>query len=392
LLPRTRSAAADGAVVKPTRHGATFDQANLPTEYDRLSMRLLFLSSGDSIHTRRWLDFFSRRGDECHLISIQAGPRLVEGQLNLRDDRRATLLDSLRALPAVRGYIARTRPDLISAHYLTNYGLIAALLDRHPWTLTCWGPEVPLITERSTADRLRARFVCRRADHVTAAGRAMLPYLRRYGVRPERLAVWPKGIDPHAFPPGHRLEERETTIVHTRTLDRFYRVEVLLRALARARRSRSELRLELLGAGNAEDELRSLTTELGISEAVRFRGPQPPGVVGAALGRAALYVVTVPVDAYAFSLVEALACGAYPIVPDHASNREVLQDCRGALYPAGDVEALTQRILTALDDTAERRAAVEVNRRTIERRGELGCNLGGIARAWEALVETGTTG
>lgn len=352
-------------------------------------MRILFLASGDSVHTPRWLSFFQRRGHRCALVSIQAGPRLVEDQLNLRPDRRAGLLDSMRALGPVRDYLRRFRPHLVSAHYLTNYGLIAALLDRHPWTLTCWGPEVPLITERSLPDRLRAGFVVRRADHVTAAGRAMVPHLLRYGARPERLAVWPKGVDPAAFPPGRPAAERGELIVHTRTLDHFYRVDVLLRALAVARKRRPGLRLELLGTGNAEEELRALARELGLEGAVCFRGARPSAAVGEALGRAALYVVTVPVDAYAFSLIEALACGAYPIVPDHASNREVLACARGTLYEPLDADALAERILTALDDRDERAAAVSVNRRLVEDRGELGHNLDGIARAWEDLVHRG---
>ncbi|MCK4593027.1 glycosyltransferase [bacterium] len=352
-------------------------------------MRILFLSSADSIHTARWLRAFTAFGAECRLISIPRGPRLVHGQINLRADRRLHLVDSLKALGPVRRYLRRESPDIVSAHYLTSYGLIAALIDYRPWTLTCWGPEVPLITERSLMDRVRARFVVHRADHVTAAGAAMIPYLFRYGARPEKLSLWPKAVNPDDFPPGRPLEEREPLIVHTRTLDAFYRVDVLIRAFAMVRERIPTVRLELFGEGDAEEELKGLAEELGIAEVVRFRGAQPPDVVGKALGRAALYVAAVPVDAYAFSLLEALACGAYPVVPDNSSNREVLQGSRAALYPAGNVAVLADIFFQALADQKERGLALMENRRLLEVRGELGTGLEGIARVYENLVAAG---
>ncbi len=129
--------------------------------------------------------------------------------------------------------------------------------------------------------RRAERYVCRNADWISANNEALRNYCISLGATPERVSVDYPGLDLERFSPKPRrpdllrrygLTPRHRIVIFMGTLYRFAGLDWLIREFAATMRSRSELRLMLIGGGEAEADLKALVRALGIEDHVIFTG------------------------------------------------------------------------------------------------------------------------
>ena len=85
------------------------------------------------------------------------------------------------------------------------------------------------------------------------------------------------------------------------------------------------------------------------------------------LSGADIYVSTSPHDGTSVSLLEAMACGAFPIVTDIPANREwITQGETGFLIPSNDEIGLASRIVEAIRSRGLMEGARKGNRKRVE--------------------------
>ncbi|MES1939156.1 glycosyltransferase [Salinisphaera sp. T5B8] len=135
---------------------------------------------------------------------------------------------------------------------------------------------------------------------------------------------------------------------------------LLLRAMARLRMKRPDVRLAILGEGSERTHLESLRDELGLTECVLM-----PGWVDnphAWMARAAVVALSSNWEGLPTVVIEALACGT-PVVATDCQHgpREILDHGRyGRLVPVNDVDAFASAIEHTLD--ADRNSDVLIAR------------------------------
>jgi glycosyltransferase involved in cell wall biosynthesis len=115
-------------------------------------------------------------------------------------------------------------------------------------------------------------------------------------------------------------------------------------------------RLELIGEGHLEDELRALAASLGVEGRVDFLGPQPPEAVAEAYRRCALFCLPCRVaadgdrDGFPVVVLEAMA-RAVPVVTTDAFVPEIVEDgVTARVVPGESPEALANAIAELIDD------------------------------------------
>jgi glycosyltransferase involved in cell wall biosynthesis len=87
------------------------------------------------------------------------------------------------------------------------------------------------------------------------------------------------------------------------------------------------------------------------------------------LSQADIYVSTSAYDGTSVSLLEALGCGAFPVVTDIPSNREWITDGHnGFLISKEDERLLARRIVQAIRDQRLLAEAYKINRRIVKER------------------------
>lgn len=262
--------------------------------------------------------------------------------------------------------IRATRPDVVHLHTGAWYkSALAARLAGVPRVVyTEHGREHddPLLARWQ--DRLASRWT----DAVVAVSRRLHDYLiRTVGVRAERVVTIPSGVDTARFSPGTASTAlRESLGIPTGALvlgsvGRLERVKAYERlvgvyAALRRRAPQVPLVLVLFGDGAERDVIAREADRLGVRDGVRLPGWTESPVDGYRL--LDVFAMTSRSEGMSVSLMEAMACGACPVVTDVGSNADVLgETLTRHVVPDGDADALLATLTECLASAGTRRAA-----------------------------------
>lgn len=309
-------------------------------------MRILLLAHAPVVHTQRWAAALAARGHEIRLLTAEAatgapfpgtrvGAPLPLGALRYASARGAVEREA-RAFGA----------DVTVAHFLPNYGFLAALAGLRPLLLVCWGSDLLVNAERSPLHRARARFVLERADRVHVDAAVLARAAVRLGAPAPLVWTRPWGVDVDAFAPkepwaSRRARSPELRLLWTRRLSALYDPATFLRALAILRRRGVPFRATIAGAGPLRAALEAEARRLDIAGAVRFAGWVDAAALVALHREHEVYVSLSRSDSTSQSLLEAMAAGLVPVVTDIEGNREwITHREEGLLVPPGDDEAV----------------------------------------------------
>jgi len=346
-------------------------------------MKIATLSNAAVGHTQRWVAHFRARGHTVRVWSLEDGPA------ELGADRlpRLPLPGALRyplAVPALRSALARFAPDVVDAHFVPNYGLMGALCGRRPLVVTPWGSDLLLTGVANAPQKARAEFVLSRADAVICDGENLAVAARRLGGG-ERVHLVPWGVDLTRFKPAGR---RETGLLFSaRMHEPVYDMPTLLRGVADELAADPAARLVIAGDGRLTGELQRLAAGCLPAGRYEFVGRLSLDAMVEWLGRAEVCVSASVSDSTSQSLIEAMACGAIPVVSDIEGNRPWVRDGEGArTFAPGDAAGLGRALRAARADAAWGESARRLNRARVERDADAAANMGRVERLFETLA------
>jgi glycosyltransferase involved in cell wall biosynthesis len=352
-------------------------------------MRVAFLADANAINTKSWVDFYAGPlGYDVHVVSVNQRGEFVEG-VTLHalgnPDGTHSLAGKLAYL-ARAGQIARIvksiKPDLVIGYRVASYGYLAARTGFHPLVVAAQGQQI-VVPSNSLPKRIAAQTAVREADLINSWAPHMTAKLIELGADPEKVLTCPRGIDVPLFTPSGA--ERDIDVVTTRTLHRWYHLDIVVRAVG-ALRERGVTAV-LAGEGEQREELLAIAGEMGVGDAVALPGAVSYRDLPGLLERARVYVSPVPSDGVSASLLEAMSMGVFPVVRDIEANRLWVENGHNGFLVAGDdPAAYAQAIERALVDDGLRETAARRNRSIVEERGDIDRNLRRIAAAHEALV------
>lgn len=338
-------------------------------------MRLCLLADGSSYHTQRWVDYFISQGDEVHLITLEPSlpTKAYLWQIPSRVGFKA--LKYLLAYPEVKRLLRRIGPDLVNAHFIPNYGFLAALSGMGPLVVTAWGSDLLIAADRSPFHRFRTRFTLERADLLLSDAEVLSQAAYRFGAPKDRVLTQPWGIDLSRFRPRPRPKGQHRVIAYRR-LTPLYNYPQIIRAIPEVVKEIAEVQFLIIGEGPERDRLMKLSRSLGVEGYIRFRGRLPLSELIRELASSEVYLSTARSDSTSVSLLEAMACGVFPIVSDIPGNREWIEDgVNGYLVPISHHLTLARRVVAVIRDPELRDRAARLNRRLVEERADFERNM-----------------
>jgi glycosyltransferase involved in cell wall biosynthesis len=158
-------------------------------------------------------------------------------------------------------------------------------------------------------------------------------------------------IDHEKLHPTGVPKAARPTVGYFGRLKKYKSIQHLLEAFARVHAEIPDAELVIIGRGDYQPELQRLAESLGIASATRFTGFVSDEEKLRLLQE--LWVVVNPSmkEGWGIVNVEANACGTPAIAADSPGLRDsVIDGVTGALYPYGDIDALTARLLEILRD------------------------------------------
>jgi glycosyltransferase involved in cell wall biosynthesis len=176
-------------------------------------------------------------------------------------------------------------------------------------------------------------------------------------------------------------------LVTTRSLAPEYGHDTIVRAVGQVVRDGSDVEMHFAGGGAERHRLAVLAESLGIGGRTIFHGEVPYAALPRVLAEADIYVSMPITEGVSASLLEAMACGCFPIVTDLPANRDWIVDGEtGCLVPSGDWKRLACSLTAASVDPSMRARAAHRNRALVESRASLSVNIGRFVDVYRSLV------
>lgn len=356
-------------------------------------MKICFIAHPAHTNSKSWIRHFAEvLGHDVHVVAVAdqvepiPGATLHEIAMPIEQKWRY-----FQAVPRVRQMVRSIDPDLLIGYRVQSNGFLAACTGVRPLVLAAQSEHIVSPPESKLAAAI-ASFAVRQADLCNAWGPLMGQRFCDLGAPPGRVVVRPRGVDTRAFhpPDPERPAWRATrgpVLCTTRQLHPVYRHDFLIEVMRRIADEHPDALLLVVGRGPAEEAIRKQVADLKLERNVELVGYVEHRNVAEYLKRAHLYVSVIDTDGVSSSLLEAMACGCYPIVPDIAPNRVWISSGEnGTLAGAAEVESFAGAILDAVEHDDWRANAAAQNVDFIKREHDWDVNMAAMEREYEELV------
>lgn len=355
-------------------------------------MKILFLADARSIHIQRWIDFFSKRGHQVSLISLEPAENINCEKFFIPSKIKTGFLKYFLAVPQIKIIAERINPDLISAHFIPNYGWIGARLNRKPLVVTSWGSDILISAKKSFLHKKRAEFVLRKMDLITSDSNYLTSEIAKLKVPENKILTYPMGVSAEFLctPKKPVAENKEVfRVISIRQLEPLYNLSLLTRAISHClKRTNKQIEFLIGGEGSEKEFLIGEAEKLEIADQIKFLGKFSQSQLLHHLQNSDIYVSTSFSDSTSVSLLEALACQLIPIVTDIPGNREWIRDGEnGFLVPVENPDVLAEKIVEAVHNYEKYQSWTEKNLNLVREKANLEENLKKIEQKFIALVE-----
>lgn len=375
-------------------------------------MRLLFVADGRSPIALNWISYFSAQGHEVHLastypcrVSIElASSHMVPtafsqaaGQVSLAREAKGQQRSILRAVAPVRARTAARqwlglltlpkaagrlqeiadaiRPDLVHAMRIPFEGMLASRLRLEcPLLVSVWGNDFTLHARANPWMGSATRRALQAASALHTDCYRDQRLAQRWGFSPHKPCVvlpGAGGVQLDTFYPADPSPS-EPIVINPRGMRAYVRSDTFFRAVPLILEHRPDVRFLCTGMESEPQALRWLD-EFGGAGAVDLLPILPRDEMANQFRRSQVAVSPATHDGTPNTLLEALACGCFPVAGDIESLREWIKPgVNGLLFDPGSPEELSASVLQALENQRLREAARHVNSQLIKERAEYG--------------------
>ena len=356
-------------------------------------------------HTSPWANGIASAlkdlGHEIHLLDFDTlafggmptNPQDTQALLGTYDSathvpRPASSLAQHFALVGPLRHLARRiAPDLVLCLYAGRFALAAFLSGVRPYIVYVVGSDVLLA---GRAQRLLKRRLLTSASLVLANG-IHLATVTRAQAPAAKIETLLMGVDVEKWKPKPRLDVPR--IFNHRTFLAVYNNEVIIRALAKLPPDIPRFQMIFASGGPELEQGIALADRIlpaRIRPLVEFwRGEARREDIRSALAQTDIYVSMSRSDGTATSVLEAMSCGALPILSDIPANRPFAgpESSLGALVDPDDDDALARQLEHTLRNIVEYRAGASAIREYIRSTADAAVNMPLLARRLQWVAQ-----
>ena len=341
-------------------------------------MRLCYIANPYSIHTQRQARYFADQGHEIHLISVSPTQGTIPlnafpDNVTLYDLMAKSNIRKLRYLHwgiLARQIVRKIQPDILHAHQVAGNGWVGAATGYHPFIVTAWGSDLLLGPHRSRIQRQLAKWVLQRADYVTCVSEGLMQAAKSLGADPQKLEMATWGIDTDVFHPASPADKQairaqiglhptDLLVLSIRAIKEVYNPLDIAKAIPLVLKRIPNVQFIIRTYGydpHLLTQFKAIIQKHHAAEAVQYLGDLSTEEDIANLYRAADVAISIPSsDGTPSSVLEALACGAVPILSDLPTlHKWVQHEQEGLFVPAKNTEYLSEVIIRLITDDSLR--------------------------------------
>jgi len=191
-------------------------------------------------------------------------------------------------------------------------------------------------------------FVLSRVDQIVTPSGYLIDVFREFGLN---AVVVPNLVDLSQFHYRERKPLRPH-LVCTRGFSEYYAVDKVVRAFAEIKKEYPDAKLDLVGGGPLEGEVRQLVVDLKLAD-VNFTGVASRDTIGRYYDEADIFINASWLDNMPVSVIEAFGAGTPVVTTSPESMPYLVENGRtGLLSPVGDEKMLAANVVRLLRDPA----------------------------------------
>jgi len=219
--------------------------------------------------------------------------------------------------------------DIIWAFYLIPHGInaiVAGKIIKKPVGVSIIGTDLNVHLE-SWYGKMLAKIL-NFADIITVTGTRSKKILINKGINSSKIQILPNAIDTDRFKPLNLKKIYD--LIFVGRLVPVKNVDKIIRLTAEMKKFKKNIKLAIAGDGPERQQLEKLTTELGLKSNVIFLGYQQK--VEYFLNQSRFFIMASSSEGLPIALIEAMACGTIPIVPDVGDISDIVTDKKIIIY------------------------------------------------------------
>jgi glycosyltransferase involved in cell wall biosynthesis len=393
-------------------------------------MRLLYIADGRSQIALNWIEYFIHTGYEVHLASTfpcetidglgsmmviptalsgiydqasskgSTGGKILRGllpvALRTRIRQLFVPLSLSRAALTLTDLIKHIKPELIHAMRIPFEGMFASVamgqltggngnVQKPPLMISVWGNDFTLhakSTQRMATYTRQALHTCDGLHTDCQRDKQLAIALGFDDSKPHIVLPGGGGIRMDVFYPVEDGQEANRmnpngdphpiTIINPRGFRAYVRNDTFFHAIPKVLEKYPDVRFSCPGM-SGESQAQRWVTELGIAGKVELLPTQSHQQMAELFRQAQISLSITMHDGTPNTLLEAMACGCFPIAGDIESLREwITPGLNGLLVDPGNPQALAEAIVKAIAQPELRRVARGRNLELVKERAEYG--------------------
>ncbi len=185
----------------------------------------------------------------------------------------------------------------------------------------------------------------------------------------KEIGIIYNGVDVDKFRPDAALRSKDEFIITIGASRITHRkgIDYLIRAIKKVSRQHPNVRLKLMGDGNAREEFEELVKQLDLQNNVEFLGRIPREKTPAYYQEAGLFVLPSLNEGMSNAMLEALASGLPLVATDTGGTKELVADGKnGFVVKMKDPDDLAEKIEKIMDDEDLQKSMAEASRQLAE--------------------------
>lgn len=332
-------------------------------------MKICFMGDGNSIHIKRWVSYFSNKRHDVYLITFSKcdieGATVYEvGDFGINPN--GGNWKYLFYVRQIRKIIKNIKPDIISAHYVTSYGLLAALSGFKRVVITAWGSDILVTAKKNTVYKLLTKFSLNRSKLITCESQYLNQTIMQY--TKTNVITVPMGINRELCYKNRSLSQNQIKFVSLRALVPNSNIELIIKSFSRLITENKDRDLQLIigNDGPLRKDIEKLIEELQIEKNVKIVGFLKNNVLEELLLTSNVHISIPTSDSTSVTLLQAMGSGILNIVSNIPANNEwIIDGVNGLTLEGFNEEKLKLCMERAIDDNETFKEGNIINRKTI---------------------------
>jgi len=329
-------------------------------------VRICFLGDSANIHFRKWVNYFIKKEYEVYCITCSRQD--IAGATMHYVGYGMGKADYVLGMPSAVAVVRKIKPRLIHIHFLSGYGLLSLPLffGQIPVIGTAWGSDILIAPARSKAVMQVVKIVLKKSRYLIAVSAQLKAVMIRLGADANKIAVLPIGVDTKFFTPANNNGKKQFQILSLNSHEPVYNTGTIIEAIAEVKSQGMDIKAVFIGRGSETEKLKNLVSSLELDNCVFFPGRVPVNELLRLIQESTVYISMASSAGTPVSLLEAMACGVFPIVTDIPGHTDWIESgFNGMLVPQGSVHLLAKAIMQAADKSIDREKAALHNRNQV---------------------------